>query len=466
MRTPRSQKTVDLQLDIDSEQLILAATLKFKTSREKLVARFTDTVPFLEESHRQIWAVVVAMAADDLEYDVDLLRVYLPEEIVEYVILLVERVDSEPKNLEYHVQRVFWNASKKNLVVGPLKRFLSKLQEKDSTPDELHLLFNGVADHLKGSSQKHVYDTQAVVSNQSADIARRMQGRAVYPLGLTTLDNNEEGMPRLVPGLAPKMITVVTGVSGSGKSTLVDRIILNQLLGYNRKVAVGAWEMNPGVTIEILATMASGFSRSKVVKGDLTKVEYQTLVHQMQMIQKNLVFVKLPKLRTNKEVVGRLIDTVEDSGASLFVGDLLRKAFVRYSPDEEESALNAFQDRLARSDIHAMVVQQQRMKDIEMRIDKRPTREGVKGSSAWVEVADTVLGVHRAAQWKNIKDQTLEVDILKQRYGVWPLAVLFEWDPELASIDRGISIPYEVSLDEEEGGRVETLFKKRKHRAR
>ena len=65
--------------------------------------------------------------------------------------------------------------------------------------------------------------------------------------------------------------------------------------------------------------------------------------------------------------------------------------------------------------VHGILAQQQRLKDIELRPDKRPTREGIKGSGAWTEVPDNIIGVHRPALWKPVPDNVLEVDILKQR---------------------------------------------------
>ena len=52
-------------------------------------------------------------------------------------------------------------------------------------------------------------------------------------------------------------------------------------------------------------------------------------------------------------------------------------------------------------------------------------------------------GVHRPALWKSMDDNVLELDVLKQRYGKWPLAVEFDWDPEFGSLDKGRSIAYE-----------------------
>ena len=85
---------------------------------------------------------------------------------------------------------------------------------------------------------------------------------------------------------------------------------------------------------------------------------------------------------------------------------------------------------------------EQRIKEIENRSDKRPTRSTILGSGAWVDIADTILGVHRPALWKSIEDNTVEIDILKQRFGKWPLAVEFDWDGDRCTFLNGRSIEY------------------------
>ena len=93
--------------------------------------------------------------------------------------------------------------------------------------------------------------------------------------------------------------------------------------------------------------------------------------------------------------------------------------------------------------VHAILLAQQRLKDVEQRTDKRPTREGIMGSSEWVQIADTILALHRPALFKAIADDKLELVVWKQRKGPWPLCVEFDWDPEFGSIEGGRSMPFQ-----------------------
>jgi hypothetical protein len=63
-----------------------------------------------------------------------------------------------------------------------------------------------------------------------------------------------------------------------------------------------------------------------------------------------------------------------------------------------------------------------------------------------VEVADNFFGIHRDAKWKAIPDTTLDVLILKQRFGPAPLVVQFPWYAAQGRLGTGKTIPYETSV--------------------
>ena len=159
----------------------------------------------------------------------------------------------------------------------------------------------------------------------------------------------------------------------------------------------------------------------------------------------NLSYLDVPgdkekKWGANQRAMDFIEQAIADSNCEVFVADLFRKVLRETDPDDEEQALNRMQQMAVTYNCHIILVQQQRLKDIEQRADKRPTREGIKGSGAWVEVADTIIGWHRPAQWKDIADDHIEALVLKQRYGEWPIAVDIEWEPEFGFLGKGSSL--------------------------
>jgi len=169
----------------------------------------------------------------------------------------------------------------------------------------------------------------------------------------------------------------------------------------------------------------------------------------MERIAERIAFLAMPFRRKSGEKPNndRNLDIlhgyIADSGCEVFIADLWKRLLRDASPEAEEDALIRQQSMAEETRTHGILLQQQRLKDVEQREDKRPTREGIKGSGAWIEVPDTIIGVHRPALWKRMDDNKLEGIVLKQRYGKWPLAVEFDWDAERGSITGGRPIDYD-----------------------
>ncbi len=205
------------------------------------------------------------------------------------------------------------------------------------------------------------------------------------------------------------------------------------------------------------ACLALNWSRSKLQTGvsqlgpgPITEDELEQLQLVMIQIGQMIRFVKNPfrrnagEKRSNDRNLDIVQSIIQDSGCEVFIADLWARCLASRKPEDEEEALFRQQAMCEEMRVHAIIVHQQRFKDLEMRPDKRPTREGMKGSGAYVEVADTMIGVHRPSLFKRVDDTTLEVFILKQRFGKWPLGIEFDWNAEYGSIDGGRSIPYDA----------------------
>jgi hypothetical protein len=133
---------------------------------------------------------------------------------------------------------------------------------------------------------------------------------------------------------------------------------------------------------------------------------------------------------------------IADSGCEIFVADLFERCLVNDEPSEEKAALFRLQAMTEELNIHTIATAQQK-KDVATRPDKHPTEEGIKGSGAWGEIADNTFGVYRQYQWKPVPDNTIEIDVLKQRDGKGMLAVEFDWDADRGMISGGRTIEYE-----------------------
>lgn len=458
--------------DVVSEITVVAAALVDAEARAKALATLPSDA-FAEPKHQAIWAALAELERRHLACDVATLQKLVPGIDAGYARQLTEDRPVAPQNLAFHVEQVLWDGARLNAARGPVSSLLEALHDASADPERVKALARQVAGAFDGyQARRYLRDPDDLNRGMMSEVRLRAAGRQSYGYGIERLDYHEKvdskGHPvrRMIPGAAPGQVTVVTGVSGAGKSTLTARIVLG-LARNRRKVLYGAWEQSSPATLELLACMSCGFSRQKLQDGQLTEEELTMLGARAEALSKWVRFFDLPfnrgkgEKRTNDQNLDLVQGYVSDSGCDVFVADLWKRCLRHTDPDDEEQALVRQQAMCEELKVHAILVQQQRLKDVEQRQDKRPTREGIKGSSAWVEVADTILGVHRPALWKALDDTVFEIDVLKQRYGKWPQAIEFDWDGDSGLITGGRTVAYESHGEGNQGasGPVSDYFR-------
>lgn len=439
------------RVDQVNEQVVLAAALVGAEFRKDAVKRHRPDC-FLTQEHRVAWQAIQEAEKRGLGCDPATLNKLAGGEVdVAYLVELVgARPDCPPpETLAYHVGQLLWDRQRHQALTGPVSGLLESIQQGEQ-PERVRGLARAVAQSFDGwGDRRYLHGAEALVASQVADLRARMAGRAVFPFGLKGLDRFDDNTPRIIPGARPGGVTVVTGVPGSGKSTVTARIVLG-LARQKRKVLFGAWEMTGGTTLELLAIQSLGLSRSAVTMGAIDEEQLRQIEQRMLALSEWVTFLANPFRRgsggerpSNERNLDIVQGYIADSGCEVFVADLWKRCLARADPDDEEEALYRQQAMAEELQVHVCMVQQQRLKDIESRPDKRPTREGIKGSGAWVEVPDNIFGIHRPALWKAVPDNVLEVDILKQRYGRWPLAIEFDWDADRGMVSGGRHIEYD-----------------------
>ncbi len=487
---------VSLPYDTANESALVAAAYVDPKIRTTLLMRLVPD-HFQQREHRDLWVAFQEAERRKLVLDLSLVEQLGSPELKSYLAELAELRPEPPANLAYHIQNVLWDHARVAAVRGPIPAFIEALRDPKSEPERVRSLARSIGQSFDGyEDRKYLFDADTIVRDQMKEIEARVAGRACFPYGVAGLDFYNEvefqapdapvlKKRRMLPGAAPGQLTVVTGVSGGGKTTFTAHLVLgtafpgwktNDFATPGRTVLYGAWEMRGGMTLELLACISLGWSRSELVSGDagpITTPEGREAIHaRMGLIARRVRFLANPFRRRGGEKGSneRNLDIVQgyiaDSGAEVFVGDLWKRCLCRTEPDEEEEALIRQQAMVEELGVHAILLQQQRLKDIENRPDKRPTREGIKGTGAWVEVADTIIGVHRPALFKRMDDSTLEVFVLKQRYGRWPLGIEFGWEPDSGMISGGKAIEYDRpgeqnEVDRAAGGLADKIRSKR-----
>lgn len=459
-----SKNSVIIPVDTINEQIVVAAALVDEQVRDQYVLKESADI-FADADHGLIWDGMRTVLQRGKGFDMQQLHAEISGKVkIDYLRQLEQRYPKAPVNMQQHVSRLRWDFCRKQAAEDSVSEFLRALKDPSESPATVQGLAQRVAQSLQVSLDRgFMSNPKLVAAKQSEQIRKRREGHACYPFGLKELDMYPDGRHRMIPGLAPGQITLVTGASGSGKSVMAGVFGLQQAR-MGRKALYGPWEMGPGFTLEMMANLSYTLpmpdgstklmnkilgSRYNTSTGNLSEPELNEFSDRMEAIAEFVRFFDPPfyndpgKSYTNDQSLSELYRMVSDSGCEVVIYDLWERCIPDGKPESERRALFTQQQIHRRTNTHGILVCQQKIKEIERKTDKRPARDTILGSSAWVEIADTIIGVYRAATARAIPDDTIELLILKQRFGKWPQALQFTWDGDLMTLTNGRDVEFE-----------------------
>jgi KaiC/GvpD/RAD55 family RecA-like ATPase len=446
-------------------------------ARKRVLAKIrVETL--LDTDHAKILGAVAKAQAQGLESTPETIAHLSGGAVSQTYVAELRAMQVPSKNLDHHIDAVLWDSTRLRAAEGPLNE-LNKAVKDPTTPRErLRALSRQVGLSFDGAgSRQHLVDSSRLVTNTMDRLKKRRETVACYSFGVPGLDvfpkgyrnrkgKDVSGQPVLVPGTAPAKCSLVTAISGGGKSSIVARGVLG-MARLGRKIGYAPWEMGPEDTLEMMAIISVAekhdptVTRTAAHAGLLTPEQEKLVQRAAEAISQRVSFVKLPfgKQRgvrhTHEEVLDAIHGYIADIGCDVMVFDLWRRAFRRMKdPADEEEALYRMQAIAEETMCHLLLVHQQRLKDIELRTNPVPTREGIKGTSAWVDVMDTIMGIYLPGLQKKLAQSTAEIHILKQRYGEWPIAVEYDWDPEVVGLANPRFVEYrpgDASADRPKG---------------
>lgn len=467
-KTPQPP-TVRVPHDSVNEMVMIAAVINDAAARK---AYLTTTPPdyFYGAGHSHIWATLQAMERSCLLFSLDTLKQLGGDIDLHYVNNLIEQ-RPEVRNVAHHYEMLKWDHARITTARGPVTAFLESLKNTNSDPLTVQSLSKQITLGLATGTNHSLRNPLQLVHEQSREVSARRSGSAVYPFGIDGLDTygpkdnvvidgrhvNLAGTPRLIPGTAPGFVTVVTGVSGSGKTTATTRAVLG-MYKLGRRITYGAYEQGSGMSLELLASMDIGMSRTDLMTGNFDQQDEDDLKSKMFEISERVIFDEMPTgsfqnkkgKHDNARAIDRIAQSIIDSKCDVFVADLFRRTMREMDPSDEELALYSIQALAKELKVHIILVQQQNAKQVEASKTKLPTRDTIKGSGAYVEVADQIIAWYRPALYKNIPDDRIYGMVLKQRYGKWPMMIEFDWEPVLGSIENGRTVEMKFAEEQDE----------------
>jgi len=376
-----------------------------------------------------------------------------PTPLQEAHLIELEETLELPANLDWHVQTLRWDATRARVMKGSLPELVADLTDPRVSVDKAVATARSVLRSLEGGSgRRFIHRPEEYAAVYKSHLSKRRTHGNFYPCGFDAVD------ALMSEGFVPGNTAIITGLSGSGKSTFAARLAIN-LAKMGRKPLVCAWEMGATSTLDLMVAMLTGISLDAIIKGTFTEDEQMRLgkasdwcVRRIRFME-NAFFGQIAasngkkERRSNDRNLDILEGYIAESGCDEIIMDLYDRILADQSPDGVTEALYRQQNMHREYNVHGTLLVQLRLKDVEKRVDKRPTRESIKGVGTFVEVADLIFGVHRDAQFKDVPDDTLEVICLKQRKGRSNWAVRFGWAGELCQITGGEEIPYNPGLE-------------------
>lgn len=412
MPKPEGRQVVDWQVNVENEQLVLAAMMHHKTILRDLSMTLTSS-DFIGPRHKVIFSVLQQLAYRHLEYGQDTFVMIAGKRDYgsrRYLAKMYEAFPAKPKNLEAHVEALRLEATKYTLRTGPLQELTDCVEDPTVGMDQMsglvQQLVRGVAGHVSQGTHRGA----ALYERYLADVKARRKSSAFVPTGYLWLDEN------LVEGLARRKLSVWTARPSIGKSTFAWNVADRVANIHGSKVGYFALEMDEISVLDGIVAARTSISLNELVKNprDLHKKQLRRINDAAYEATENGNLIFWEKGLT----IEKLSRVLSEDNFGVIIIDLYEKMI----PGEKTaSVIDAHLDQMQalakEKDVHVALVHQTR-RGVEKRRNKRPTLEDLKNSGKYEEAADLVLGLYREKYYDvEAPADVLEVGILKQRRG-------------------------------------------------
>mgnify|MGYP001563591171 CR=1 FL=1 len=440
-----------IKLSILNEQIVLGSMLTSKDLRKKYLKILTPR-DFTAPRHQTIFAALAILDENKLDYIPSTLKGFIPVNDedwggIEYLRKL-ESLSAE-ENFEFHLDRVKWDKARVEVLGSHFEEFEKLLKDPNLDPTIATAYLKKIESTLSSARrQSFVISGVAASAMYQADLAGRQTHATARSTGYASLDK------KLTSPAARGQVTAIAACSSIGKTTFSLNCAYRQAKQW--RVGYLAWESGHNTAIDIICSSSLNIPLRKLVKesNKLSIEERNRLDEFLSTLfgpTSSLSFLKPPptsicdKAKGPWETNDRVLDWVDSQiaewGIEILYWDLFQKKLPDRRPDSISWALDRVQEMAIKHGTHFALLHQITLKEAELRENKRPTRTLLKGTGAWIETPDTVIGLHRQAVYENgLVDNELEVMCLKQRFGPWPWTIAMDWDGPCCRVTGGREI--------------------------
>ena len=453
-----SEVTEKFVYDAANEQVVIQAAMDDDQVRRGLVRQLSPS-QFYASPHSTVWEAMITLTNKGLVFDTDtflgLARTSgLVAKDEPYVIDLIENA-GPTANLGHHVETMLWDSKRANALKGPIPKLIQAVSDPQISMEEVQGSARAIASSFKGGIRRHARRPEEQHRSYMASMNNRKENKQIFPLGYDDFD------ARLTDGFAPGKTSILSGLPGAGKTT-VAVAMATALAKVGRRPFYCSWEMGVESTTDIFISHLTGIELRDIVQGTWADSDFRRIERASLWIASKIRFMSNPffddirakKKPSNDRNLDLLESYIAESGCDVAIYDLWERMLYYLKPEDVTRALYRMQNMHEEYGIHGMILQQLRLKDVEKRADKRPTRDAIKGTGAYVEVADLIFGIHREAQFKSVEDNGVETICLKQRKGVTNWSFRWEWDGAICRVRNPREVSFDPGLESAEMGDI------------
>lgn len=387
--------------DVGAERAILGAVLLRPDTLHHAEAAGIERSALYSEAHRLIWEVL--READEAGH-VDIVTVAGALErrgkldaVGGYSYLAgLSAATPTLSGVERYIEVVLSLSRARSLLVA-MAEAQGRLADGDDADEVAAVLQSTITEGAAMSSTASLEADS--VGEVYAELREGRRGAEVLPTGLRELDE-------AIEGLLVGDVTVITGDTGSGKSALADQIAMHLAVEHRVPGGYFAFEMTRKQMSERrlarLASVPYGFIRRR----DIRSTQLPHIAKAYQQLSEAPV-VTDEAMYTAPQWLAKVRAGVARYGWRWVVLDhahLVPASDVGQSPDQRIAEVAESAKRAAKLGVAVVVVAQMNAQ-VRRRPDKRPERGDVKYGGALEQIATTILGVYRPAQYADDSDK-------------------------------------------------------------
>lgn len=438
--------------DPTSEQVVVSAMLRDEETLKRLVRGISSDDVYADR-HRIILSVLKELDRKGLKFDIPTFaRVSASMDYADrdwggdsYLDDLVD-VFPDGANLDWHLEQMRTDARLRSAADDVAEDLIAEMRRPGADPARAlplaRELIGRISAATSGAEAGGVSTGEVAGARYKAVLAERAAGRSDHvPFGLKELDDV------LTWGASPGKVTVVAARPSNGKSSLgynlakwwIDRQVRSAQ--DPRPLLFLPLEMGNQSAQDALVARTAGIPVDKIIRG-FDKLDFEVQMEAVAAIDR---YVGSPWISWFDEP-GASIERIEEvlaasmepdpngkdgemrSRYGLVIWDLFDKSLPDLDQATISKSLNQAQ-KLAREYRTHLALLAQIRRGVEKRGDKRPTREDLKGSGGWEEVADQIIGIHRERVYDpDMEEDDFEIGILKQRVGGFGQWLSYHYD--------------------------------------